>query len=96
MARNYALFMLQENQREERVYRNRQDAFSLPDDSFKNLFRLPKECVRYVCRKLRSELLPASGNRTVMSVETQVSYLLILCTFQKSFVIFKTYEVCPF
>ena len=74
MARLYAMLMLDEEEEPKpRVFRTRQDAFCLPDDTFIDDYRLPKQLVRNLCEELRPLLTSISSARTAMSVETQVS-----------------------
>lgn len=77
MARLYAALMFDEDREpRSRIFRNRQDAFSLYDDSFIRIFRLSKDLVRRLCDDLRDRLCPISYAHTAMSVETQVSQFL--------------------
>lgn len=77
MARLYAALMFDDDREPRpRIFRNRQDAFSLYDDSFIRIFRLSKDLVRRLCDDLRDRLCPISYAHTAKSVETQVSQFL--------------------
>ena len=77
----YAALMFQDREPKERIYRNRSDAFCLEEETFIDLFRLPKFLVKYIIRELYDDLRPVSGVRTTLSVDTQVSFFLFIFHF---------------
>lgn len=57
----------------DRHYRERRDAFEMPDDLFRQHFRLTKDLVRWLCDELREDLERQRVNTaTVLTVEQQV------------------------
>ena len=66
----YAMLMFDEEEEPKlRVFRTRQDAFCLPDDTFIDDYRPPKQLVRNLYKEFHLLLTPISSACTTMSVE---------------------------